>query len=74
MLEALLRALHPLVPFVTEEIWHDVPAGRSRHRVAQGVDLRTAPHPQRNEHRAQQARSVAAGRWRRNRSRAGHPL
>ena len=41
MLETLLRALHPVIPFVTEEIWHEVAP-----RLAIGGDtISTQPYP-----------------------------
>jgi valyl-tRNA synthetase len=41
VLETLLRALHPVIPFVTEEIWHEVAP-----RLAIGGDtISTQPYP-----------------------------
>jgi valyl-tRNA synthetase len=34
VLEALLRALHPIIPFVTEEIWHEVVPQLARSSVS----------------------------------------
>ena len=42
--EMLLRLLHPLIPFVTEELWHELPAGGR-----DGSDLlMTASYPEAN--------------------------
>jgi valyl-tRNA synthetase len=41
VLESLLRALHPLIPFITEEIWHEV---TPRLGIA-GNSIGTQPYP-----------------------------
>jgi len=43
VLEALLRALHPLVPFVTEEIWHHVAPKLGIEGVS--ISLQAYPEP-----------------------------
>ena len=40
VLEGILKLLHPLMPFVTEEIWQKLPH--------QGVSITVAPYPERN--------------------------
>jgi valyl-tRNA synthetase len=44
VLEALLRLLHPLMPFITEEIWQKVPGFEPLRRV-QSIMLATFPRP-----------------------------
>src|SRR5207253_4190277 len=50
--EILLRLLHPLIPFVTEELWHELPAGgrmTAAHAGASGDPLlMTASYPEEN--------------------------
>ncbi len=41
VLETLLRALHPIIPFITEELWHNV-AGRLGQR---GASIATQAYP-----------------------------
>ena len=41
MLETLLRALHPIIPFITEEIWHEVAPGLH----LQGNTICLQPYP-----------------------------
>ncbi len=45
VLEALLRALHPIIPFITEEIWHEV---APKLGVA-GDSIATQAYPRANE-------------------------
>jgi valyl-tRNA synthetase len=44
-LEALLRALHPLMPFITEEIWDRVRHEASRTAAAPGPTIMLEPYP-----------------------------
>jgi valyl-tRNA synthetase len=44
-LEALLRALHPLMPFITEEIWDRVRHEASRSAAAPGPTIMLEPYP-----------------------------
>src|SRR5205085_5802208 len=50
--EILLRLLHPLIPFVTEELWHELPSGgrmTAAHAGASGDPLlMTASYPEEN--------------------------
>jgi len=41
VLEALLRALHPIIPFVTEEIWHEIAPKLGRN--ADSISTQTYP-------------------------------
>ncbi len=50
-LETLLRALHPLAPFITEEIWQRVRAGAG----VNGESIMLAPFPKADELRADAA-------------------
>ncbi|MBI4405078.1 MAG: valine--tRNA ligase, partial [Deltaproteobacteria bacterium] len=43
VLEAALRLLHPLMPFVTEELWHKLPL------KPEAVSISVAPYPQAND-------------------------
>jgi valyl-tRNA synthetase len=45
VLEALLRALHPIIPFITEEIWHEV---APRLGIG-GESISTQPYPRASE-------------------------
>ena len=45
MLETLLRALHPIIPFITEEIWHEVAPKLSLANAATAsVSTQAYPH------------------------------
>ncbi len=47
-LDAILRALHPMMPFITEEIWQRIPRGRIPQGPQDATDKRTimlAPYP-----------------------------
>jgi valyl-tRNA synthetase len=57
-LEALLRLLHPLMPFITEEIWQRVVARAGRH----GATIMREPFPMPSE-RGVDAEVEAAMRW-----------
>jgi len=48
VLETLLRALHPLMPFITEEIWQRVAPLAGTH-TSRGRTVMTAPWPQATE-------------------------
>jgi valyl-tRNA synthetase len=58
VLEALLRLLHPIIPFVTEEIWQEV-APRAG---VEGGTIMLRPYPVPNDD-AQQAEAVADIEW-----------
>jgi valyl-tRNA synthetase len=49
VLEALLRALHPIIPFITEEIWHEVAprlgALRGDAKAFDAASISTQPYP-----------------------------
>jgi valyl-tRNA synthetase len=49
VLEALLRALHPIIPFITEEIWHEVAprlgALRGDAKAFDAASISTRPYP-----------------------------
>src|SRR5690606_19873677 len=61
VLERLLRLLHPLVPFVTEELWQQV---APRLGVGVGGDtLMLQPYPQASDFPAADARAVADVEW-----------
>jgi len=47
VLEALLRALHPVIPFITEEIWHEVAPKIGAATDADSIS--TQPFPRANE-------------------------
>ncbi|HTI96503.1 MAG TPA: class I tRNA ligase family protein, partial [Rudaea sp.] len=42
VLEAVLRALHPIIPFITEEIWHEVAPGLSV--AGDSISTQAYPH------------------------------
>ncbi len=46
VLESLLRALHPLVPFVTEEIWHHVAPKLGIDVAGASISLQAYPEPE----------------------------
>ena len=59
VLERLLRLLHPLVPFVTEELWQQVAP-----RLGVGGDtIMLQPYPQADDLPAADARAVADVEW-----------
>jgi valyl-tRNA synthetase len=43
--ESALRLLHPFMPFLTEELWHQLPQRESAHSIA--LDRFPEPHPER---------------------------
>jgi valyl-tRNA synthetase len=47
VLEALLRALHPLMPFITEEVWRRVAPAAGGYAGASGNSIMLAPWPDR---------------------------
>ncbi len=56
VLEGSLRSMHPLMPFVTEELWHRVPRPPSR-----GASIAFAPYPTKVAERA--ARDLDTEAW-----------
>jgi valyl-tRNA synthetase len=56
VLEGSLRLLHPLMPFITEELWQRVPRPTSR-----GASIAFGPYPTSEEERA--ARDPSADGW-----------
>ncbi len=58
VLEALLRALHPLMPFITEEIWQRVAPLAGRH----GASVMHQPYP-RADHSRVDAFSIEEMQW-----------
>ncbi|PKM16508.1 MAG: valine--tRNA ligase [Gammaproteobacteria bacterium HGW-Gammaproteobacteria-2] len=64
VLEALLRALHPLIPFVTEELWQAVAPRRGlRADPAQGDSISRQPYPQVAEFAGDYANAEAGVEW-----------
>jgi valyl-tRNA synthetase len=61
VLEALLRALHPLIPFVTEEIWHHVAPKLGI--VVDGASISTQAYPEPSPHAFDDAAAVADIEW-----------
>jgi valyl-tRNA synthetase len=61
VLEALLRALHPLIPFVTEEIWHHV-APKLGIDV-EGRSISTQAYPEPSAHAFDDPKAVADVEW-----------
>src|SRR5699024_2827194 len=52
VLEALLRLMHPLMPFITEEIWQRVaPLARGEALAAAGESISTQPYPRADDSR-----------------------
>jgi valyl-tRNA synthetase len=58
VLEALLRALHPIIPFITEEIWHEV---APKLGIA-GDSISTQAYPQASDY-ASDAAAEAQTEW-----------
>ncbi|MDP1698720.1 MAG: valine--tRNA ligase [Xanthomonadaceae bacterium] len=64
VLEALLRALHPLIPFVTEELWQAVAPRRGISAdPAQGDSISRQPYPQAAEFAGDYANAEAGVEW-----------
>lgn len=64
VLEALLRALHPLIPFVTEELWQAVAPRRGlRADPAQGDSISRQPYPRAIEFDGTDSEAVADIEW-----------
>ncbi len=62
VLEAALRLAHPLIPFITEELWQVVSVAAGRRREGEQASIMTQPYPQADLARVDAAADAAIAR------------